>query len=258
MAPLWWPRCSPSVGRSDVPIGIGLGNPDDFDLWPQAEWLAEYDLGSYAGAVERDGVEAMIRTIMDTPGQIDIIAIGPLTNLAAAISREPRILEKTRIVAMQGSIRRGYGGRRNPGRRIQRPPRCGRPPRPSSPPLGPSQSPLWIPAVWLCSKARSIGALRDCADPLTRAVIDNYRLWCEPRGHARAQAEGEESSVLYDTVAVTMAFNEKQLVMEPLKLVVTEDGRTVMDGRGKEVRCATEWKDLPAFEDFLVQRLTTG
>ena len=38
-------------GRSDVPIGIGLGNPADFDLWPQAKWVADYDLGAYAGLV---------------------------------------------------------------------------------------------------------------------------------------------------------------------------------------------------------------
>ena len=62
--------------------------------------------------------------------------------------------------------------------------------------------------------------------------------------------------MLYDTVAVTMAFSEEHLVMETLRLVVSEDGRTVVDDLGKEVRCATEWKDLPAFQDFLVQRLT--
>jgi hypothetical protein len=36
---------------------------------------------------------------------------------------------------------------------------------------------------------------------------------------------------------------------------VTDDGRTVEDPKGKQMNCALDWKNLPAFETFLVDRL---
>jgi flagellar basal body rod protein FlgG len=44
--------------------------------------------------------------------------------------------------------------------------------------------------------------------------------------------------------------------MEKLGIRVTDDGYTVIDNKAKAINCATEWKDLSAFEDFLVARLT--
>jgi len=44
--------------------------------------------------------------------------------------------------------------------------------------------------------------------------------------------------------------------MERLGIRVTGDGYTVIDDSGRTINCAMEWKDLPAFKDLLVQRLT--
>jgi hypothetical protein len=57
-------------------------------------------------------------------------------------------------------------------------------------------------------------------------------------------------------VAVYLAFSEELLVMEKLGIRVTDDGYTVIDEDAKVVNCAMDWRDLPAFEDFLVKRLT--
>jgi len=43
--------------------------------------------------------------------------------------------------------------------------------------------------------------------------------------------------------------------MEKLGVRVTDDGYTRIDENAKTINCATEWKDLGAFEDFLVDRL---
>jgi hypothetical protein len=58
-------------------------------------------------------------------------------------------------------------------------------------------------------------------------------------------------------VAVYLAFSEELLVMEELGIRVTDEGYTVIDGGARAINCATGWKDLAAFEDFLVRRLTT-
>ena len=44
--------------------------------------------------------------------------------------------------------------------------------------------------------------------------------------------------------------------MEKLGIRVTDDGHTKIDEDAKVINCATEWKNLGAFEDFLVDRLT--
>jgi hypothetical protein len=67
-----------------------------------------------------------------------------------------------------------------------------------------------------------------------------------------------QSSILFDTVAVYLAFSEELLVMEKLGVRVTDDGYTIIDDSARMINSATAWKDLPAFEDFLVRRLIGG
>ena len=90
-------------------------------------------------------------------------------------------------------------------------------------------------------------AVRDCTDPLVAALIENYRIWC--RCLQRDWAE-RRSSVLFDTVAVYLAFADSLAVMEDLPLQIEDDGLTAINERGRPVRCATDG-DLPAFEDLL-------
>ncbi|MHC4678158.1 MAG: hypothetical protein ACYTEK_05615 [Planctomycetota bacterium] len=64
------------------------------------------------------------------------------------------------------------------------------------------------------------------------------------------------STTLFDTVAVYLAMSTELVKMEKLPIRVTDDGYTRIDEGAKVIDCATEWKDLDAFEDFLVDRLT--
>lgn len=47
-------------------------------------------------------VELILSRVMETPGEITLIAIGPLTNLALAVSVEPRLAESVREVIIMG------------------------------------------------------------------------------------------------------------------------------------------------------------
>jgi hypothetical protein len=64
------------------------------------------------------------------------------------------------------------------------------------------------------------------------------------------------STTLFDTVAIYLAMSTDLLKKEKLGIRVTDDGFTRIDDKAKVINCATEWKDLGAFEDFLVNRLT--
>jgi hypothetical protein len=86
--------------------------------------------------------------------------------------------------------------------------------------------------------------------------MENYRVWLEC---LKRPAEFEvKSTVLFDTVAVYLVFTEALLRMERLGIRVTDDGYTLIDPAAKKMDVAVDWKDLGAFEDFLVDRLTGG
>jgi purine nucleosidase/pyrimidine-specific ribonucleoside hydrolase len=53
-------------------------------------------------------VDFLVRTLMASDGEITLVPVGPLTNIAMALRREPRIAEYTReVVLMGGSFGRG-------------------------------------------------------------------------------------------------------------------------------------------------------
>jgi purine nucleosidase len=56
----------------------------------------------------RDGVDALISAVMRAPGEVTVMPIGPLTNVATAMQREPRFAGAVaEIVLMGGSTDRG-------------------------------------------------------------------------------------------------------------------------------------------------------
>lgn len=243
------------AGRTDVPVGVGI--PLEQADKPQEEWVADYRLSAYPGRVYEDGVGAIVDTIMSSSEPVTLIAIGPVANIAAALQREPEIAERARFVGMHGSIRRGYDGKPQVDAEynvVRYPHAC----------QAVFNAPweITITPLDTCGLVRLEGeryrAVRDCDDPLIRALMENYRIWARHCRWAQGIDPESRSSVLFDTVAVYLAFSEELLVMETLPILVTDDGYTRVEPGARPIRCATEWKDLPAFTDLLVQRLLTG
>jgi len=93
----------------DVPVFAGASKPLVRPL-ETAEWFHGKDgLGDqgYAPASRVaetvHAVDAIISTVLATPG-IEIVTLGPLTNLALALAREPRLVENiSRCVVMGGA-----------------------------------------------------------------------------------------------------------------------------------------------------------
>jgi len=241
-------------GRADVPVGIGVHLEDTSIPCHQAPWVEGYDLSGYPGTVHKDGVGAIVDTIMGSPEPITLVCIGPVPNISAALEREPRIAERARFVGMHGSIRRGYDGSEKVVAEynvVRYPEACRE--------AFTADWDVTITPLDTCGIVRLEGAkyraVRDCEDPLVQALIENYRIWTENVEWTQVDPE-TRSSVLFDTVAIYLAFSAELLVMEDLSVRVTDDGYTVIDDSAKRINCATDWRDLPAFEDFLVQRLT--
>lgn len=56
--------------------------------------------------ISQHSVEFLIEKIMSAPGEITLVCIGPLTNVAVAIRKEPRIIQAVKdVIIMGGAIR---------------------------------------------------------------------------------------------------------------------------------------------------------
>ena len=246
------------AGREDVPVGIGI--PLDASPRTHSQWLDDYQLADYAGPVLRDGVGAICDTVLAADEPVTIIGIGPLPNLAAALAREPEICANARFVGMHGSVRRGYNGVDKPMREYNV-----------------RQHALSAQAVFNASWSKTITPLDTCgtafldgarfariaaddAPLLTREVYAAHSSWADAAKDWPLLKDldlTQRSSVLFDCVAVYLAFAEEYLTMETLPLVVTDDGKTLVnEDIGAPVNCAMDWADKDAFLDLLVDRLT--
>ena len=102
------------VTRGDLDIPVAVGIPPGERPGNQSEWLGDYLLDGYPGAVHADGVGAIVSTIKESPDPVTIVAIGGVPNIAAALERDPTIVNNSRFVGMHGSIRIGYGNAAEP------------------------------------------------------------------------------------------------------------------------------------------------
>jgi inosine-uridine nucleoside N-ribohydrolase len=95
-----------ATGFGGVPVAPGVATAPK-TKFTQAAYAAGGDKAKIQPA---SGPAFLLDAIRRHPGEITLIAIGPLTNLAAAIDKDPATFGKLkRIVMMGGSVDRGYG-----------------------------------------------------------------------------------------------------------------------------------------------------
>ena len=100
-----------AVGRTDIPVAAGKPTPHS-NVFTQTAYAEQEPDRKHA-----DGVQFLLDQIGAHPGEVTLIAIGPLVNVGAAIERDPETFRKVkRVVMMGGSIYRGYDadGQTNP------------------------------------------------------------------------------------------------------------------------------------------------
>ncbi len=243
-----------AAGRTDIPIGIGIGNPEG-SLNFQQPWLDGFDVDSYPGTIAPDGVQAILDVIAASPEPVTVISIGVATNIARALERDPDIASKCCFVGMHGSIHLGYGG--EPGavpesnvrydveslRKVF-----------AAPWLEKVITPLDTCGLVTLEGERYQKVYRS-PNPALRALIENYEIWAKLVTWMTVDYTDSKSSTLFDVVAVYLAYCFDLLEMEKIRLRITDDGLTVPDPQGDEVLAALRWRDLDAFLDHLLERL---
>jgi inosine-uridine nucleoside N-ribohydrolase len=100
------------LGRTDIPVARGSDRPLLRHHTNAAHVHGDNGLGGvqlpgpHIQPVAQHAVDMIIERILAAPGEITLVPIGPLTNIALAVRREPRIAQQVReVVIMGGALR---------------------------------------------------------------------------------------------------------------------------------------------------------
>ncbi|HEY1159116.1 MAG TPA: nucleoside hydrolase [Terracidiphilus sp.] len=236
-----------AVGRGDIPVAAGVPTPHT-NVFTQAAYASHEPEGKHP-----DGVEILLGQIRAHPGEITLMAIGPLVNVQAAIERDPATFRKLkRVVMMGGSIYRGYDGQNGERRpadaewNINRDPAGARALLAAGVPV--FMMPLDSTQVHLETKDRE--AIFAHGSPLTDQLTLLYHQWLAGTvGHPSAPT-------LFDPVAVAYAVRPELCPATPLRLEVDDIGFTrPVEGAPNAQVCLKS--DEEGFLELLLGRITT-
>jgi inosine-uridine nucleoside N-ribohydrolase len=264
-----------AVGRGDIPVAAGVETPANNAL-TQAAYakqgatppgdscmtrllsvsqipVPKYERDRYDSCEKErhDAVGFILRSAKAYPGQITLIAIGPLFNVQAAIARDPAAFRKLkRVVMMGGSVYRGYDGGI-----------AGAPVPPPSPewnircdPAGArallaSGVPVFmmpLDSTQIHLTARELGAILSHGSPLSDQLTLLYHQW--------TGVEAWRMPTLFDPVAASYAIRPELCPTKPMHLEVDDQGFT-KPGTGEPNAQVCLKADEQGFRDFLLKRI---
>ena len=237
------------TGHSEIPLAQGIATTS-MTPFTQARWAQR---GSMPDPKPMASVDFMLQQIRQHPGQITLIALGPLTNLGAAIERDPATFRKLkRVLLMGGSVRAGYRKSEYAAA------------RPADKEYNivadiPAAQKLFssgVPIVMMPLDSTQIkldeierSALFGHGSALTDALTLLYHQWADSY-----QPWSSSTPTLFDAVPVAFAIDPKVCPTTPLRIVVSDDGytRETAGAANAEVCLAL---NKTRFLDLFMQRL---
>jgi purine nucleosidase len=214
------------AGRRDIPVFAGLELPllrERPAHWMGHEGvgidLSQVDLAPEAGSA----VDFVVRTIRQRPGRVSIIAIGPLTNVAAAVIVAPDIVELARELIFIGGVARLAHNRLNVPA-LEWNVRCD----PEAARVV-FRSGMKITMLGMDVTRREethmdqahLHALRDSPSPLARMAARLVEIYWG--------TIGDDLRYMHDVVAVAFSYDRSLVLTEPLDVVIETTG-THMQG----------------------------
>lgn len=197
-------------GRSDIPVAAGSPGPH-MDA-PQTGWADGF---SSSALVAMPAVELMKSVLDRGHGRVTIVAIGPLTNIAALLRQFPDAKKNIRqIVLMGGSIRRGYYPNSGPTSEYNIAADAAASQTVFSAGIPILMAPLDVTAR-LQLERPNLDRLFNLHTPLTDALQALYQLW------------GQPVPTLHDPMAVTQLLDPQLCAHERLAIQIGSNGTTV-------------------------------
>ena len=202
------------VGRADIPVAAGTPTPPK-TAFTQLRYAQG---GHFAKASHPDAVAFLLDQIRRSPGEITLVAIGPLVNVGAAIEKDPEAFRKLkRVVLMGGSIYRGYGDIGSATPRGPEPEWNIKNDIPSAQKLFAAGVPLFVmplDSTQLKMDAANRNFLFRQGTPITDALTLLYHEW------------GQETPTLFDPMTVTFILKPELCPVQPMLIRVDDQGYT--------------------------------
>jgi purine nucleosidase len=234
-------RLLAETGRVSIPVAEGIPTQSKTPF-SQARWAE----GGPAAKPHPAAVDFLLEQIRSHPGEITLVAIGPLTNVGAAIDRDPKTFRRLqRVVLMGGSVRKGYG---DLGYAPDRGPSAEyniKSDIPAAQKLFTAGVPIFMmpldsTQLTLDETLRAI--LFRQGTPLTDALAILYYQW------------GQPTPTLFDAMAVAYAVEPGLCPAEPMAIVVDDKGFT-RPGTGSPNVSACLASNSDRFFHFVLPRL---
>jgi inosine-uridine nucleoside N-ribohydrolase len=240
------------TGHGDIPVIAGISTSNNSTPFTQARY-ARRGKAPATPASGTAAIDFMLAQIQRQPGQLTLLALGPLTNVGAAIQRDPAAFRKLKqVVMMGGSVRAGY-------RKSQYVPA-----RPADKEYNivsdiPGAQALFdagVPVVMMPLDSTQIrldeverNALFGHGSPLTDALALLYHQWIDAY-----QPWSSTMPSLFDVVPVAWLLDPHSCPLTPLRISVSNDGYTrEQDGKPNAQVCLAS--DQPRFFNILMTRL---
>jgi len=202
------------VGRSDIPVAAGVPTAPKTDFTQ----LKYAEGGHFAKPSHPDAVTFLLDEIRKNPGEITLVAIGPLMNVGAAIDKDAATFRKLkRVVLMGGSLYRGYGDVGSETPRGPEPEWNIKNDIPSAQKLFAAGVPLFVmplDSTQLKMDAANRNSLFRQGTPLTDALTLLYHEW------------GQETPTLFDPMTIAFMIKPELCPVEPMSIRVDDQGYT--------------------------------
>ena len=187
-------------------------------------------------------VDFLDATLRRQPGKTTIVAIGPLTNIAALLQKDPAIAKKiNRIVMMGGSIHHGYGDDPTPVAEYN----IAADPPAAQKVFGSGVHILMVPLdVTAMLQLRWADRHRVFTNlsPMTDSLAILYNLW------------NQRTPTLFDTMAVAMVIDPSLCETKPLNIEVDSNGATrVVENKPPNATVALQTDPRKFFEFYLAR-----
>jgi purine nucleosidase len=234
------------TGRTDIPVAVGIEKHAPGEgVFSQAKWAEREPAKPHP-----DAVDFLLEQIKQHPGEITLIAIGPETNLGAALTRDPVTFKKLkRIVLMGGSIHRGYGDlgytpNRGPDAEYNI-----KMDIPAAQAVFTSGVPLYV--MPLDSTQLKLDEVKrqllfTDSTNLTDAITLLYEQW--------SRATNQATPTMFDAVAVAYAIDPEECPATSMKIVVDDKGFT-REAEGAPNAFVCLRSDSDKYFDFYMPRL---
>ncbi len=237
------------TGHDAIPVARGLPTATT-TLFSQARWAERWPASDVPTSID-----FLLDVIARHPGEVTLIALGPMTNVAAALERDPtRFAKLRRIVVMGGSVRRGYGRKRY---------------LPATPPAREYNVASDVAAarrvfasnvpIVLFPLDSTLVRLDDVrrdelfahGSPTTDALTLLYHQW----SNADTPWAGA-TPTLFDIVPIAALIDPSTCPLRPMRIVITDDGYTREEAGPPNVRVCLA-SDGERALDWLMRRLLT-